>query len=180
MKILLACFILFFLSIAVLDGIYFTIAVTALMLVVVLIFTIFVRQFQRIEYLYTKLPTVWQDISETIDIAISCGVIRSNYERFEIYWLYRQLVEIDSLFVCNIDKEVVSLFEEKYQTVIHGLCTKENPLLYIKAVNIFLEVQQKYPERLGEITQAIKVKKVMGGVRPPRPFRFFMPFEFSH
>lgn len=114
---------------------------------------------EKILNMYFAMPTVWQNIQETLEIGLKFGVIDDVITLYRIWTFYGILEANEGLFEIKVNEYLVNSFELKYGKLprLKDLPSRNRALLY------FVDAARLYPERLLEILQAVQVRKKAGG-----------------
>lgn len=125
---------------------------------------------------YNRLPTMYQDIPETLEIAKDAQFFRDGVvDIASASFLYRVLDDNKKDFEIKIDERLMDAFEEKYDTYVflhHPVSPR------IRALYHYFTTIENHPEDIGrfvDIAQAIMVKKRLGGT-PRRTMKEFFSF----
>src|SRR3989344_2286417 len=69
---------------------------------------------------WSKMPTVWQSISEILELSEKCGFSK-DVELDSILTVYGKLEFFDSLFELKVDEKVIDAFEKEYLPLVGRL-----------------------------------------------------------
>lgn len=118
--------------------------------------------------LYTNMPTVWQNISETIVLGEKYWFEKNEDRSFgTIAMFYRAMEMFEIYFEFKIDEVILATFESKY---LHNGYYPNIPSR-TKILYYFINARDHNPERLPDIEKAVLVKKRVGGQRKPKEDR---------
>ncbi|KKW08077.1 MAG: hypothetical protein UY42_C0001G0040 [Parcubacteria group bacterium GW2011_GWA2_49_16] len=172
-------FILLLAIIAIASGFYL-IGVFLLFLVVVVFLcgTVLIKD---VFEFWSKMPTVWQSIPETLELSKKCGFSK-DVELDSILEVYGKLEFFDSLFELRIDEEVIAAFEREYLPLVVGKLSKNNSArTRISALIYFSAVVDHCPFLVPEIEKAVLVRKKVGGKKenPPKESELSLKLVFT-
>lgn len=156
MKHILA-FILILAVVAIANQFYVLGVSTVLLLVGTL--SLAIKRGKKILNMYLGMPTVWQNIQETLEIGLKFEVVNEVVSVYRILTFYDMMEANDGLFEIKVNEQLVSSFEVKYGK---SLSLKHHPTRN-RALCYFIDVARKNPERLLEILNAVQVRKKVGG-----------------
>jgi hypothetical protein len=130
------------------------------------------------EEFYTRLPTMWQDIPETLELAKETVFFRDAADISSASDFYAVLEDYPRDFEVKYDDALMDAYEEKYDVLVF-----ENHIVSsrVRALYHYFTTREKHPEdieRLADIAQAIMVRKKLDG-RPQKSKKkrisFFLP-----
>ncbi|MCK9345084.1 MAG: hypothetical protein M0P64_03115 [Candidatus Pacebacteria bacterium] len=128
----------------------FTLAVAAIVYVMYTRLTVDLSEF------YRKLPTSWQDISETLELANDSKFFEDGIDSGAIFSFYEMLSEETALFDLRVDFATMNVFEKKYDAALFKYHTVSPMLRASIHYGMSLE---KNPERLPDIAGALLIRK---------------------
>ncbi len=156
MKHVLA-FILIFAIVAMANGFY--VLGGLVVFLIAIIFSFALKKGSKIVDLYFGMPTVWQNIQETVELGLKFGLLDNVTTLHCIREFYGQMETQDDLFEIKINEQLVRSFELEYSKPpeIQNISTVGKVLYY------FTSSVKFNPERLPKILGAIQVRKKVGG-----------------
>lgn len=156
MKYILA-FILILAVVAIANQFY-VLGVSVILLTVLAIF-FFKKIGEEIVNMYLGMPTVWQNIQETLEIGFKFGAIGDITNLHSVCIFYNKMQACDSFFEIKVSEQLVNSFESK-----HGIPPLlEKRSIRNRALHYFVDAAMFNPERLPEILNAVQVRKKVGG-----------------
>jgi len=121
---------------------------------------------------YNRLPTVWQDIPETIEIAMAAEFFVGGVDISSTAQLYGILDDNKKDFEIKVDERLMDAFEDKYDTYVflhHPVSPRVRALFHYFTT---IEGHPEDIERFADIAQAVMVRKRLGGT-PKRTIKEF-------
>ncbi len=125
-----------------------------LLLVVALLYFLAWSRAVAILNLYDKMPSVWQDIRETVELGQKHGFIMGNYVNTNLYYFYTMMETHEQYFELKIDEQMIRSYQIKY-----GLPNYPDAPVRMEGLFYFILSTRRYPERLPEIVKAVMIKK---------------------
>ncbi|OHA84125.1 MAG: hypothetical protein A2937_02940 [Candidatus Yonathbacteria bacterium RIFCSPLOWO2_01_FULL_47_33b] len=162
MKHILA-FIAILAIVAFAKGFYVFGGLVVLFIVVILLFLI--KRGEKVLNMYFAMPTVWQNIQETLEIGFKFGVIDEFVSVYHILTFYNVMEANDELFEIKVSEQLVGSFELKYGKPLQLIDqpTRNRALCY------FIDAAMFRLERLPEILGSVHVRKKVRGKRGKDP-----------
>ncbi|USN87860.1 MAG: hypothetical protein H6779_00230 [Candidatus Nomurabacteria bacterium] len=103
------------------------------------------------------MPTYWQNMSETMEIAKKSGYSVDDRKRASVSRIFFVITKLNLFFEVSVNEKVVSDFENVLNVKVDSFKTVQE-----KAIYYFTEVNKENPELLLYIVNAIKVRKRIG------------------
>lgn len=156
MKHVLA-FILILAIVAIANQFYVLGSSVALLLVGIL--SLALKKAGKILDMYFGMPTVWQNVQETLEIGLKFGVLGESVSLYRIWTFYDTMEVNNELFEIKINEHLVSSFESKYgrPPPLRNHPTRNRALHY------FVDAARFNHERFPEILNAVQVRKRVQG-----------------
>lgn len=107
--------------------------------------------------LFINMPTYWQNMSETMEIAKKSGYSVDDRKRASVSRIFFVITKLNLFFEVSVNEKVVSDFENVLNVKVDSFKTVQE-----KAIYYFTEVNKENPELLLYIVNAIKVRKRIG------------------
>ena len=150
-------FILILAIVALANQFYVLGASVALFLVCIILWAF--KRAKKILNMYLGMPTVWQNVQETLEIGLTFEIIGEAVTVYRI-WIFYSIMEAHAgFFEIRVNEDRVSSFELKYgkSSSLKNQPTRNRALYY------FVEAVKSNPERLPEIINAVQVRKKVRG-----------------
>lgn len=154
-------FLLIFSVAAMVNGFYVLTLYAALLGIIIAIVTLIplLKQSRKIVDLYLGMPTVWQNIRETLELGVTLGLLTKVTTTHRAREFYACMEAHEELFEIKVNEQLIKAFDAEYD--------KELQLQEIstigKALYYFCCISQENPERLPEILSTVQVRKKVGG-----------------
>lgn len=109
--------------------------------------------------MYLGMPTVWQNIYETLKFGLKFGVLDEVVSMYRIFIFYNMLEANKGFFEIKVNEQLVNSFESKYGRPP----TLRNQPTRNRALHYFVEAARSNPERALELLNAVLVRKKVRG-----------------
>ena len=158
-------FILILAIVAIANQFYILGASMALFFVVILSFAY--KRAEKILNMYFGMPTVWQNIQETLEVGLKFGVLDEFVSPHRILAFYSMMEANNKLFEIKVNEQLVNLFELKYEASLPLKQFEQQPSRN-RALGYFILARRFNFECLPEILSTVQVrKKVQGKKQDP-------------
>lgn len=138
-------------------------ALAGLLISIIILFP-YLKRSRRIIDLYLGMPTVWQNIRETLELGVKLGFLGKVTTTHHAREFYGLMEVNEQLFEIKVNEQLIKVFDREYDKELQ----MQNISTIGRALYYFCCIAQENPERLPEILSAVQVrKKVQGKKQDP-------------